>query len=107
LPGGGQYVEHRGDVAGEALAAGGQGDRPVRAGAQQRGAGGVFELADLADLAGGRARSAEGWMWDLTVQDDHDFYVETAAVLRAARAGPTKIRRLAYSRRILMQCNCR
>lgn len=44
MPGGGQHVEHRGDVAGESLAAGGQGDRPVRAGAQQRGAGGVFEV---------------------------------------------------------------
>jgi hypothetical protein len=21
----------------------------------------------------------DGWMWDLTIQDDHDFYVETAA----------------------------
>jgi len=46
---------------GELLAVGGQGDHPVRAGAQQRGAGGVFELADLAvhrgvldaNLAGG------------------------------------------------------
>jgi hypothetical protein len=43
-----QHVEHRGDVAGESLAAGGQGDRPVRAGAQQGGAGGGLELADLA-----------------------------------------------------------
>lgn len=49
------------DVAGEFLAVGGQGDGSVRAGAQERGAGGVFELADLAvqggaldaDLAGG------------------------------------------------------
>jgi hypothetical protein len=48
VPGGGQHVERRGDVAGELLAVDGQGDRPVRAGAQQRGAGGVFELADLA-----------------------------------------------------------
>jgi hypothetical protein len=35
-------------VAGEVLAVGGQGDGPVGAGAQERGAGGVFELADLA-----------------------------------------------------------
>jgi hypothetical protein len=52
--GGGQHVEHQGDVAGELLAVEGQGDGPVRAGAQQRGAGGVFELADLA-VQGGRA----------------------------------------------------
>ena len=35
-------------VAGEFLAVGGQGDGFVRGGAQERGAGGVFELADLA-----------------------------------------------------------
>jgi hypothetical protein len=63
--GGGQHVERRGDVAGELLAVDGQGDRPVWAGAQQRGAGGGFELADLtsedgvpdAELAGGVAES--------------------------------------------------
>jgi hypothetical protein len=33
----------------------------------------------------------DGWMWDLTVQDDHDFYVEPAAVLPPSRAGPTPV----------------
>ena len=32
----------------------------------------------------------DGWMWDLTVQDDHDFYVEPAVVLPPSRAGPTR-----------------
>jgi hypothetical protein len=30
----------------------------------------------------------DGWMWDLTVQDDHDFYVEPAAALPLSSAGP-------------------
>jgi hypothetical protein len=30
----------------------------------------------------------DGWMWDLTVQADHDFYVEPATVLPPSRAGP-------------------
>jgi hypothetical protein len=30
-------------------------------------------------------------MWDLTVQDDHDFYVEPATVLPPSRAGPTAV----------------
>lgn len=33
----------------------------------------------------------DGWMWDLTVQDVHDFYVEPAAVLPPTRAGPTPV----------------
>jgi hypothetical protein len=33
----------------------------------------------------------DGWMWDLTVQDDHDFYVEPATVLLPPRAGPTAV----------------
>ena len=39
-------------VAGEFLAAGGQGDGSVRGCAQERDAGGVFELADLAGESG-------------------------------------------------------
>jgi hypothetical protein len=66
--GSGQHVEHQGDVAGELLAVEGQRDRPVRAGAQQRGTGGVFELADLAgedgvpdaELAGCVAEAGKG-----------------------------------------------
>jgi hypothetical protein len=65
LPGLRERPKHGADVAGELLAVGGQGDHPVRAGAQQRGAGGVLELADLAvqggaldaDLAGGVAEA--------------------------------------------------
>jgi hypothetical protein len=30
-------------------------------------------------------------MWDLTVQDDHDFYVEPAVVLPPTRAGPAAV----------------
>ena len=30
-------------------------------------------------------------MWDLTIQDDHDFYVESAVVLPPSRAGPTVV----------------
>jgi hypothetical protein len=30
----------------------------------------------------------DGWMWDLTVQDDHDFYVEPAAALPPSSSGP-------------------
>jgi hypothetical protein len=40
-----QRAEYRDDVAGELLAVGGRGDYPVRSGAQERGAGGVFALA--------------------------------------------------------------
>jgi hypothetical protein len=40
-----QHVEHGGDVAGELLAVGGQGDLPVRSGVQERGAGGGFDAA--------------------------------------------------------------
>jgi RHS repeat-associated protein len=36
-------------------------------------------------------RDHDGWMWDLTVQDAHDFYVEPAAVLPPTRAGPTPV----------------
>jgi hypothetical protein len=47
-----QHVEHGDEVTGELLAVGGQGDQLVRAGAQQRGAGDGFELADLAGQDG-------------------------------------------------------
>jgi hypothetical protein len=30
-------------------------------------------------------------MWDLTIQDDHDFYVEPPTVLPPSRAGPTAV----------------
>jgi hypothetical protein len=39
----------------------------------------------------------DGWMWDLTVQDDHDFYVEPVAVLPPSRAGPTAIAVLVHN----------
>ena len=52
LQGAARVVQARADVAGELLAVGGQGDDPVRACAQQRGAGGVFELVDLAVQGG-------------------------------------------------------
>jgi RHS repeat-associated protein len=30
-------------------------------------------------LGGHNAHTPTGWMWDLTIQDDHDFYIQTAA----------------------------
>jgi hypothetical protein len=47
-----QHVEYRRDVAGELLAVGGQGERPVFCGVHEFGAGEVFELADLAGQDG-------------------------------------------------------
>jgi hypothetical protein len=51
-PGQREHGEDRADVVGELLAVYGQGDRPVWADSQVRGAGGVFELADLAVQGG-------------------------------------------------------
>ena len=39
----------------------------------------------------------DGWMWDLTVQDDHDFYVEPAAALPPVRAGPSEVAVLVHN----------
>ena len=39
----------------------------------------------------------DGWMWDLTIQDDHDFYVEPAVVLPPIRAGPTPVQVLVHN----------
>jgi Pretoxin HINT domain len=39
----------------------------------------------------------DGWMWDLTVQDDHDFYVEPAVVLPPSRAGPSDVAVLVHN----------
>jgi hypothetical protein len=36
-------------------------------------------------------KQQDGWMWDLTVQDDHDFYVEPATVVPPTRARPTAV----------------
>lgn len=38
-----------------------------------------------------------GWMWDLTVQDDHDFYVEPAVTLPPSRAGPSDVAVLVHN----------
>ena len=52
----------RSDVAGEEAAVGGQHEPPVWSGAQQGGAGDVFELPDLPGEAGGRgAELAACW----------------------------------------------
>jgi hypothetical protein len=48
----------------------------------------------IAVVVGGSVPAVhDGWMWDLTVpgNDDHDFYVEPAAVLPPTRAGPTGV----------------
>jgi hypothetical protein len=29
----------------------------------------------------------DGWMWDLTIQDDHDFYVPPLLYVRRTREG--------------------
>ncbi|HEX3957335.1 MAG TPA: RHS repeat-associated core domain-containing protein [Trebonia sp.] len=39
----------------------------------------------------------DGWMWDLTVQDDHDFYVEPAVALPPSRAGPAAVAVLVHN----------
>jgi hypothetical protein len=39
----------------------------------------------------------DGWMWDLTVQDDHDFYVEPAVTLPPSRAGPSDVAVLVHN----------
>ena len=38
-----------------------------------------------------------GWMWDLTVQDDHDFYVEPAVALPPSQAGPAAVAILVHN----------
>ena len=59
----------------------------LRAGERLLTANGTPATAD-----GGHAPvSHDGWMWDLTIQDDHDFYVEPATVLPPTRAGPTTV----------------
>jgi len=39
----------------------------------------------------------DGWMWDLTVQDDHHFYVEPAVALPPSRAGPVAVAVLVHN----------
>jgi hypothetical protein len=52
----------------------------------------------LATADGGAAPKVhDGWMWDLTVQDDHDFYVEPAVVLPPSRAGPAAVAVLVHN----------
>ena len=84
VPGGGQHVEHRGDVAGELLAVGGQGDRAVWASAQQRGAGGGFELADLAGEDGGPDAEVAGCVAEAGLAGEGE---EPADALLGAWAG--------------------
>jgi hypothetical protein len=46
----------------------------------------------LATAEGGTTpKDHDGWMWDLTVQDDHDFYVEPSAVLPPSSGGPAAV----------------
>ncbi len=40
-------------------------------------------------LSGSVPAVHNGWMWDLTVQDDHDFYIEPATVLPPSHAVAT------------------
>ena len=49
--------------------------------------GGQVVTAD----GGTTPKQHDGWMWDLTVQDDHDFYVEPAAVLPPSSVGPAAV----------------
>jgi hypothetical protein len=39
----------------------------------------------------------DGWMRDLTVQDDHDFYVEPAVALPPVRAGQAEVAVLVHN----------
>jgi len=52
----------------------------------------------VAVVVGGSVPAVQdGGMWDLTVQDDHDFYVEPAAVLPPVRAGPSEVAVLVHN----------
>jgi hypothetical protein len=56
-------------------------------------ANGIPAVAD----GGTTPKDHDGWMWDLTVQDDHDFYVEPAVALPPSRAGPTAVAVLVHN----------
>jgi RHS repeat-associated protein len=45
----------------------------------------------VAVVGGKTPTQRNGWMWDLTVQNDHDFYVEPAVALPPSRAGPISV----------------
>jgi Pretoxin HINT domain len=86
--------------------AGGHGGRWVKAGALRCGShlrspNGVGAVA----LGGWVPRQHDGWMWDLTIQDDHDFYIDTTVapvlvhncggLIGRARGAYTEAKRLA------------
>jgi hypothetical protein len=60
------------DVAGEETAVGGEGEPPVWSGAQQCGAGEVFELADLPGEAGGRGAELAGCVLEVGLSGDRE-----------------------------------
>ena len=48
-------------------------------------------------VGGSAPADHDGWMWDLTIQDDHDFYVEPAVALPPSRAGPATVAVLVHN----------
>lgn len=61
-------------------AAGGHGGRRVKAGALRYGTHLRTSAGGTATVLGGQTpKLATGWMWDLTIPGDHDFYIDTVA----------------------------
>ena len=60
------------DVAGEEMAVGGEREPPVWSGAQQCGAGDVFELPDLPGEAGGRGAELAGCVLEVGLPGDRE-----------------------------------
>jgi hypothetical protein len=60
------------DVAGEETAVGGEREQPVWSGAQQGGAGDVFELADLPGETGGRSAELAGCVLKVGLSGDRE-----------------------------------
>jgi hypothetical protein len=64
--------EGRSDVAGDEAAVGGEREPPVWPGAQEGGAGDVFELADLPGEAGGRGAELAGGVPEVGLSGDRE-----------------------------------
>jgi Winged helix DNA-binding domain len=85
----------RADVAGELPAADGQGDCPVRAGAQEREAGDGFELADLAGQDGVPDAEFAGGLVEAGLPGEREEPADALFGVRAGEGVPDRQRELA------------
>jgi hypothetical protein len=93
----GQHVEYRDDVAGELLAVDGQGDCPVRGGAQERDAGDVFKLADLAGQGGVLDTEVPGRVAEAGLSGEREEPADALFGVRAGEGFPDRRRERAGS----------